>query len=175
MAPDFKSTTQDGEPLTLADLRGQRTILYFYPKDNTSGCTLEAKSLRDGKAELTRMGFRIIGVSPDSEKSHRSFCDKHDLNFTAALRHRPLGVRSLRRVGRKVDVRPQVHGCLCARCSSSTPKAASRRFSPRWTPRTTTGRSLIPTSKDRIQFVPPMCVRPPYSPPKASFTNPTHP
>ena len=44
MAPDFKSTTQDGEPLTLADLRGQRTILYFYPKDNTSGCTLEAKS-----------------------------------------------------------------------------------------------------------------------------------
>ena len=46
MAPDFKSTTQDGEPLTLADLRGQRTILYFYPKDNTSGCTLEAKSLR---------------------------------------------------------------------------------------------------------------------------------
>ena len=72
MAPDFKSTTQDGEPLTLADLRGPRTILYFYPKDNTSGCTLE----------LTRMGFRIIGVSPDSEKSHRSFCDKHDLNFT---------------------------------------------------------------------------------------------
>ena len=75
MAPDFKSTTQDGEPLTLADLRGQRTILYFYPKDNTSGCTLEAKSLRDGKAELTRMGFRIVGVSPDSEKSHRNFCD----------------------------------------------------------------------------------------------------
>ena len=82
MAPDFKSTTQDGEPLTLADLKGQRTILYFYPKDNTSGCTLEAKSLRDGKAELTRMGFRIIGVSPDSEKSHRNFCDKHELNFT---------------------------------------------------------------------------------------------
>ena len=47
MAPDFKSTTQDGAALTLADLKGQRTILYFYPKDNTSGCTLEAKSLRD--------------------------------------------------------------------------------------------------------------------------------
>lgn len=82
MAPDFRSTTQDGEPLSLADLRGQRVILYFYPKDNTSGCTLEAKSLRDGKAELTRMGFRIIGVSPDSERSHRNFCAKHDLNFT---------------------------------------------------------------------------------------------
>ena len=82
MAPDFKSTTQDGEPLTLADLRGQRTILYFYPKDNTSGCTLEAKSLRDGKAELAAMGFRIVGVSPDSERSHRNFCAKHELNFT---------------------------------------------------------------------------------------------
>jgi len=69
MAPDFKSTTQDGETLTLADLKGQRTILYFYPKDNTS-------------AELTRRGFRIVGVSPDSEKSHRNFCAKHDLNFT---------------------------------------------------------------------------------------------
>ena len=81
-APDFRSTTQEGEPLTLADLRGRRTILYFYPKDNTSGCTLEAQSLRDGKEELARLGFRIVGVSPDSEKSHRNFCAKHDLNFT---------------------------------------------------------------------------------------------
>ena len=81
-APDFRSTTQEGETLTLADLRGQRTILYFYPKDNTSGCTLEAKSLRDGKEALAAMGFRIVGVSPDSEKSHRNFCAKHELNFT---------------------------------------------------------------------------------------------
>lgn len=81
-APDFVSTTQDGERLTLADLKGGRTILYFYPKDNTSGCTLEAKSLRDGKAQLAEMGFRIVGVSPDSEKSHRNFCEKHELNFT---------------------------------------------------------------------------------------------
>ena len=69
MAPDFRSTTQDGMPLTLADLRGQRTILYFYPKDNTSGCTLEAQSLRDGREELARMGFRIVGVSPDTDHS----------------------------------------------------------------------------------------------------------
>lgn len=82
MAPDFKSTTQDGKTLTLADLKGQRTILYFYPKDNTSGCTLEAKSLRDGKAELAAMGFQIVGVSLDSEKSHQNFCAKNDLNFT---------------------------------------------------------------------------------------------
>ena len=52
MAPDFKSTTQDGETLTLADLKGQRTILYFYPKDNTSGCTLEAQSLRSRRTYI---------------------------------------------------------------------------------------------------------------------------
>ncbi|MCH5329680.1 MAG: thioredoxin-dependent thiol peroxidase [Alistipes sp.] len=80
--PDFKTTTQDGTPFTSADLKGKRTILYFYPKDNTSGCTLEAKSLRDGREELARMGFQIVGVSPDSEKSHKNFCAKHDLNFT---------------------------------------------------------------------------------------------
>lgn len=82
MAPDFTGLTQDGETLTLADLKGSRTVLYFYPKDNTSGCTLEAKSLRDGKAELAERGYRIIGVSPDSERSHQNFCAKHDLNFT---------------------------------------------------------------------------------------------
>ena len=82
IAPDFTARTQDGETLSLADLKGTRTILYFYPKDNTSGCTLEAKSLRDGKAELARRGYRIIGVSPDSERSHRNFCDNHELNFT---------------------------------------------------------------------------------------------
>lgn len=81
-APDFQSTDQNGNKFTLADLAGQRTILYFYPKDNTSGCTFEARSLRDGKAELTQMGFRIIGVSSDSEKSHRNFCEKNELNFT---------------------------------------------------------------------------------------------
>lgn len=82
MAPDFTGHTQDGETLTLADLKGSRIVLYFYPKDNTAGCTLEAKSLRDGKAELAARGYRIIGVSPDSERSHQNFCAKHDLNFT---------------------------------------------------------------------------------------------
>ena len=82
MAPDFTGLTQDGNSLSLSDLKGSRTVLYFYPKDNTSGCTLEAKSLRDGKAELAARGYRIIGVSPDSERSHQNFCAKHDLNFT---------------------------------------------------------------------------------------------
>ncbi len=82
MAPDFSLPTQSGEVLSLSDLKGSKTVLYFYPKDNTSGCTLEAKSLRDGKEELAARGYRIVGVSPDSERSHQNFCSKHDLNFT---------------------------------------------------------------------------------------------
>lgn len=80
--PQFTSTTTEGAAFTLDDLKGSPTVLYFYPKDNTSGCTLEAKSLRDGKEELKRRGFKIVGVSPDSVKSHQNFCQKHDLNFT---------------------------------------------------------------------------------------------
>ena len=82
MAPNFSLPTQSGEVLSLSDLKGSKTVLYFYPKDNTSGCTLEAKSLRDGKEELAARGYRIVGVSPDSERSHQNFCSKHDLNFT---------------------------------------------------------------------------------------------
>jgi len=81
-APAFEATTQDGEKVTLDTLAGRRCILYFYPKDNTPGCTLEAKSMRDGKAELAAAGFDIFGISPDSERSHRNFCTKHELNFT---------------------------------------------------------------------------------------------
>lgn len=80
--PQFTSTTTEGAAFTLDDLKGSPTVLYFYPKDNTSGCTLEAKSLRDGKEELKRRGFKIVGVSPDSVKSHQNFCQKHELNFT---------------------------------------------------------------------------------------------
>ena len=80
--PQFTSTTTEGAAFILDDLKGSPTVLYFYPKDNTSGCTLEAKSLRDGKEELKRRGFKIVGVSPDSVKSHQNFCQKHELNFT---------------------------------------------------------------------------------------------
>ena len=80
--PKFETVTEEGEKFTLEELKGSPTILYFYPKDNTSGCTLEAKSLRDGKEELLRRGYKIVGVSPDSVKSHQNFCSKHELNFT---------------------------------------------------------------------------------------------
>ena len=79
---DFTVKTEAGVDFTLADLKGSPTVLYFYPKDNTSGCTLEAKSLRDGKEELMSRGYKIVGVSPDSVKSHQGFCAKHELNFT---------------------------------------------------------------------------------------------
>ncbi|MBO5855150.1 MAG: thioredoxin-dependent thiol peroxidase [Alistipes sp.] len=82
MIPEFTSVTEQGATFTLNDLKGSPTVLYFYPKDNTSGCTLEAKSLRDGKEELKRRGYKIIGISPDSVKSHVGFCTKHELNFT---------------------------------------------------------------------------------------------
>ncbi|MCC8035666.1 MAG: thioredoxin-dependent thiol peroxidase [Rikenellaceae bacterium] len=81
-APDFTANDQNGDPVSLTSLKGKKVVLYFYPKDNTPGCTAEACSLRDGKSELERMGFVILGVSPDSEKSHRGFIEKQSLNFT---------------------------------------------------------------------------------------------
>ncbi len=81
-APDFSGVDQDGRTVTLGQFSGKKLILYFYPKDNTTGCTAEACSLRDGYAELKRKGFEIVGVSPDSQKSHRGFADKHELRFT---------------------------------------------------------------------------------------------
>lgn len=81
-APAFEVFTQNGDTVTLDSLRGRRAILYFYPKDNTSGCTLEAKSMRDGKAALAEAGYEIYGISPDSQRSHQNFCAKHELNFT---------------------------------------------------------------------------------------------
>ncbi|MBQ5719231.1 MAG: thioredoxin-dependent thiol peroxidase [Alistipes sp.] len=80
--PTFEAITQNGDIVTNDSINGRRAILYFYPKDNTSGCTLEAKSMRDGKAELAAKGYEIFGISPDSQRSHQNFCAKHELNFT---------------------------------------------------------------------------------------------
>ena len=80
--PQFNSTTTQGTPFTLDDLKGSPTILYFYPKDNTSGCTAEACSLRDHYGEFRARGYEVIGVSVDSAASHRKFIDKYELPFT---------------------------------------------------------------------------------------------
>jgi thioredoxin-dependent peroxiredoxin len=80
-APDFEGIDQDNKEIKLSDFAGKKVILYFYPKDNTPGCTAEACNLRDNYAELLKKGFKIIGVSPDSEKSHKNFAGKYSLPF----------------------------------------------------------------------------------------------
>lgn len=80
-APTFSGKDQNGNPISLSDFKGKKLILYFYPKDNTPGCTAESCSLRDGYEELTRLGFDVVGVSADSEKSHQGFIAKHNLPF----------------------------------------------------------------------------------------------
>ena len=82
--PAFEVQDQDGKTVKSEDFigKGRKTIIYFYPKDNTSGCTAEACSLRDNYAALTAAGYNVIGVSKDSAKSHTGFRSKYDLPFT---------------------------------------------------------------------------------------------
>lgn len=79
--PDLLGSDQDGKEVRLSDYKGRKIALYFYPKDNTSGCTAEACSLRDGYEDLREAGYEIIGVSKDSAKSHKGFIEKHNLPF----------------------------------------------------------------------------------------------
>ena len=81
--PDFQVIDQDGNTVRTADFigNGRKTIIYFYPKDNTSGCTAEACSFRDNYAELTAAGYNVVGVSKDSAKSHTGFRAKYELPF----------------------------------------------------------------------------------------------
>jgi peroxiredoxin Q/BCP len=80
-APAFTGTDQNGKTISLNDYLGKKVILFFYPKDNTPGCTAEACNLRDNYAGLLKAGFSIIGISMDSEKSHKSFAEKYSLPF----------------------------------------------------------------------------------------------
>lgn len=81
-APDFTSTDQHGNTINLKDYKGKKVILYFYPKDNTPGCTTEACNFRDHYEELQEKGFEVIGVSADTEKKHSNFVEKFSLPFT---------------------------------------------------------------------------------------------
>ena len=78
-APDFSGTTQDGSTVSLADFRGRKLVLFFYPKDDTPGCTAAACSLRDHFQELKTAGYALLGVSPDSPAKHQKFIDKYEL------------------------------------------------------------------------------------------------
>ncbi|MBI4559929.1 MAG: thioredoxin-dependent thiol peroxidase [Candidatus Hydrogenedentes bacterium] len=81
-APVFELSSNNGTQTKLADMKGHWTVLYFYPKDDTPGCTIEATEFRDYAREFKKRGAAILGVSPDSVESHCRFIDKHDLNFT---------------------------------------------------------------------------------------------
>ena len=81
-APAFKTTDANGETVSLKDLRGQKVVLYFYPKDDTPGCTKEACSFRDEFAKFKKRGIAVLGVSPDSEAKHKKFETKYNLPFT---------------------------------------------------------------------------------------------
>ena len=81
LAPAIQAVDQNGEPITLDEYRGKKIVLYFYPKDDTPGCTAEACDLRDNYSQFIEKGFEVIGGSADSEKSHQKFIEKYDLPF----------------------------------------------------------------------------------------------
>ena len=81
LAPAIEAVDQSGEMITLKEYRGKKIVLYFYPKDNTPGCTAESCDLRDNYSQFLEKGFEVIGVSADSEKSHQNFISKYNLPF----------------------------------------------------------------------------------------------
>ena len=81
-APAFKGKDQNGKPVSLADYKGKKVVLYFYPEDDTPTCTVQACNLRDNFGLLKKQGFIVLGVSPDEEKKHKKFEAKYDLPFT---------------------------------------------------------------------------------------------
>jgi len=81
-APEFTATTDTGEQVSLSDYRGKPVVLYFYPKDDTPGCTAQACGIRDAYGDFERAGAVVLGVSPDSEAKHVKFKQKYDLPFT---------------------------------------------------------------------------------------------
>ncbi len=80
-APVFKGVDQNGKEISLSDFKGKKVIVYFYPKDDTPGCTAQACNLRDNYEDLIKLGYQVIGISTDSVKSHKKFEDKYQLPF----------------------------------------------------------------------------------------------
>jgi peroxiredoxin Q/BCP len=111
-APDFTLPDADGRAVTLSKLRGRPVVLYFYPKDDTPGCTREACAFRDAEPRLARAGAVVLGVSPDSAASHARFRDKHKLGFTLLCDPDKAVAESYGAFGEKVLYGKKVQGMI---------------------------------------------------------------
>ena len=101
LAPDFKLKDQNSKTIKLSDYSGQWLLLYFYPKDNTPGCTKEACNFRDWKDYLQEKGLQVVGVSKDSPSSHLNFVKKHSLNFTILSDPEAIAIKAYGAFGEK--------------------------------------------------------------------------
>ena len=127
-APEMLGINEKGEKILLSQYQGKKIVLYFYPKDNTSGCTAEACSLRDNYAALKEKGYEVIGVSVDNEKSHQKFIEKYEL----PLHSSPIRTRNWWKpwaYGAKRACTDANTWVLSAPLSSSTKRESSKRFS----------------------------------------------
>lgn len=104
-APELLGVNEKGEEIRLSNYKGKKIVLYFYPKDSTSGCTAQACNLRDNYSELRQAGYEVIGVSVDSAKSHQKFIEKKCASVYADYRYRQKTGRRIRSMGRKKHVR----------------------------------------------------------------------
>ena len=109
-APDFEAVLDNGETVSLSHFKGKNVVLYFYPKDNTPGCTREACDFRDNISSLEEKNTVVLGVSPDSVKSHQKFKDKFDLPFPPHQRRGQGRGPGLRRLAREENVRQDPYG-----------------------------------------------------------------
>ena len=129
-APAFTLPDQDGNPVSLSDFAGKRVVLYFYPKDNTPGCTRQACAFAAAYGEFARLGVPVIGVSKDSAASHRKFADKYSLPFIL-LSDPELAAIQAYDVWQEKSSTERCPWAWCAPPISSTETASSRRPCPR--------------------------------------------
>ena len=132
--PEVLGYDADGREVKASDFADKPLIIYFYPKDNTPGCTAEACSLRDGFEELRALGYVVIGISKDSPKSHVKFAEKHSLPFIPSAMNRPKSIR-LSGYGRRKKWPGASTWVPCAPLSSPTPTTASHTSSQKSTPK----------------------------------------
>ena len=110
--PEFKGINQEGKTISFSDFKGKKLVLYFYPKDNTPGCTAEACNLKDNYAELKSKGFEILGVSADSESSHRKFIEKFSLPFDLIADDDKVILKSFGAWGKKFNYGKEYEGII---------------------------------------------------------------